>query len=232
LQTLLADYEQRQLATMGIAVWPLDGSAMVGINQSTTFKSASMYKLFVAYETLLRIDEGELSLDQPTGYDAGSQTIGSCLEVMITVSDNPCGRALRKVLDVTEKPLPRLAELGFTGTNLAYDYPTTSAQDIALLCNKLYNQEDLSKASNQLLLTHLKNQQINDRIPIGLPSGTEVAHKTGDLEGFSHDGGIVYTRSGDYVLVILGGPWQSDLGTIYANYANLTSLIHDYLTGS
>lgn len=230
LETILDSFTKKQFAAMGVYVHDLDSNAVAGSNEATTFKSASMYKLFVAYETLLRVDEGDLSLSQATGYDAGSMSIGDCLEIMITVSDNPCGRALRKVLDVDQKPIPRLAELGFRGTSLAYDYPTTSAADVGLLFEKLYNQEDLSQKSNQLLLTHLKNQQINMRMPQGLPDGTEVAHKTGDLEGFAHDGGIVYHHSGDYILVILGGPWNSDLTTVNNNYATLTQQVHRYLS--
>lgn len=230
LQKMLDDFTKKQFATTAVYVHDLERDIVASSNATTTFKAASMYKLFVAYETLLRVDEGDLSLDQAVGYDVGAKSIAACLDAMITVSDNPCGRALRKLLDVTERPLPRLAELGFMGTNLAYDYPTTSAQDVGLLFEKLYRQEDLSKKSNQLFLTHLKNQTVNYRIPQGLPKGTEVAHKTGDLEGFAHDGGIVYHHSGDYIFVILGGPWESDLSTVNANYARFTEQIHQYLS--
>jgi len=48
----------------------------------------------------------------------------------------------------------------------------------------------------------LKRQKFNDRIPAGLPPGTTVAHKTGDITRICHDAGIVYAPT-PYVLVVL-----------------------------
>lgn len=42
-------------------------------------------------------------------------------------------------------------------------------------------------------------QKINDRIPKFLPKEVVVAHKTGDMDYFEHDVGIVYTPKGDYI---------------------------------
>ena len=47
-----------------------------------------------------------------------------------------------------------------------------------------------------------KRQTDNDSIPGDLPQGTVVAHKTGEVSDVRHDGGIVYTPKGAYVLVI------------------------------
>jgi beta-lactamase class A len=47
-----------------------------------------------------------------------------------------------------------------------------------------------------------KRLNINDRIPAGLPAGTVVAHKTGNVTGIYHDAGIVYSAR-PYVLVVL-----------------------------
>jgi beta-lactamase class A len=48
----------------------------------------------------------------------------------------------------------------------------------------------------------LERQKFNDKIPAGLPPGTRVAHKTGEITRISHDAGIVYARR-PYVLVVL-----------------------------
>ncbi len=53
------------------------------------------------------------------------------------------------------------------------------------------------------MLEILKRQRINDRIPKYLPDDLEVAHKTGELDGFKHDAGIVYTPKGDYLFIAL-----------------------------
>jgi beta-lactamase class A len=47
-------------------------------------------------------------------------------------------------------------------------------------------------------------QELNDEIPAGLPPGTRVAHKTGQITGVLHDAAIVYPSGhGPYILVVL-----------------------------
>ncbi|HVR10018.1 MAG TPA: serine hydrolase [Thermoanaerobaculia bacterium] len=50
----------------------------------------------------------------------------------------------------------------------------------------------------------LEAQEFNEKIPAGLPPGTPVAHKTGDITGIHHDAGIVFAPGeAPYVLVVL-----------------------------
>jgi beta-lactamase class A len=48
----------------------------------------------------------------------------------------------------------------------------------------------------------LKGQKFNDAIPAGLPPGTAVAHKTGNITRIHHDAAIVFGGR-PYVLVLL-----------------------------
>jgi beta-lactamase class A len=47
-------------------------------------------------------------------------------------------------------------------------------------------------------------------IPTGIPSA-EVANKVGFIDGYLHDAAIVYSKKGDYVLVIMtnGSSWKN-----------------------
>ena len=62
----------------------------------------------------------------------------------------------------------------------------------------------ISQRAAAAMLEVLKAQEFNEKIPAGLPPGTTVAHKTGDITGIHHDAGIVFP-SGEppYVLVVL-----------------------------
>ena len=54
------------------------------------------------------------------------------------------------------------------------------------------------------MLDILSRQEFNTAIPAGLPPGTRVAHKTGQITGVLHDAAIVYLpNTSPYVLVVL-----------------------------
>lgn len=59
-------------------------------------------------------------------------------------------------------------------------------------------------AGRAKMIEILMAQKFNEMIPALLPKGTKVAHKTGNITGVEHDGGIVYPAKGSpYVLIIL-----------------------------
>jgi beta-lactamase class A len=54
------------------------------------------------------------------------------------------------------------------------------------------------------MLAILSAQEFNEKIPAGLPPGTRVAHKTGEITAVSHDAAIVYPAGRKpFVLVVL-----------------------------
>ena len=56
----------------------------------------------------------------------------------------------------------------------------------------------------QAMLDILKGQELNEKIPVGLPAGIPVAHKTGDITGVHHDAALVFPPAEKpYVLVVL-----------------------------
>jgi len=55
----------------------------------------------------------------------------------------------------------------------------TTAEDMALLLEKIYNGDLVSKEASGHMLEILKRQKVNDRLPKGLPRDMVVAHKTG-----------------------------------------------------
>ena len=80
----------------------------------------------------------------------------------------------------------------------------TTARDLATLMTAIETGVAASRASTDSMLAILLRQQFNDEIPAGLPAGTRVAHKTGQITGHLHDAAIVYPQHrGPYVLVVL-----------------------------
>jgi beta-lactamase class A len=81
---------------------------------------------------------------------------------------------------------------------------TTTARDLATLLQAIADNRAASPATSRALLEILSAQEINDGIPAGLPPGTRVAHKTGDITATWHDAALIYPADGKpFVLVVL-----------------------------
>jgi beta-lactamase class A len=81
---------------------------------------------------------------------------------------------------------------------------TTTARDLATLLAAIADGNAASSVGTDQMLKLLLAQEFNDGIPAGLPTGTRVAHKTGEITGISHDAALVYPAGRKpYVLVIL-----------------------------
>jgi beta-lactamase class A len=64
-----------------------------------------------------------------------------------------------------------------------------------LLLEDLYHGNKFGKAVSDAVLSILKQQQINHKIPYRLAGKAVVAHKTGEDAGTTHDVGIVYAET-------------------------------------
>ena len=81
---------------------------------------------------------------------------------------------------------------------------TTTARDLAIILRAIEEGRAASADATRQMLSILSAQEFNEKIPAGLPPGTRVAHKTGDITAVSHDAAIVYPPGGKpYVLVVL-----------------------------
>jgi beta-lactamase class A len=81
---------------------------------------------------------------------------------------------------------------------------TTTARDLAIILRSIEEGKAASPAATRQMLGILLAQEFNEKIPAGLPAGTRVAHKTGEITAVSHDAAIVYLPGRKpYVLVVL-----------------------------
>lgn len=228
LEAAVNDYVAAEPNEHGIFIKHLTTKDVVASGSDDRFISASLYKPIVTVRVLQMVDNEEAELTEVLPETDG-RNISQCISAAISLSDNPCGRALRSRSGLSSTAgLAVLRDMGLKNTDLRGDYPVTTARDTALLYEKIYNGSLLEPETNQLLLDALKAQRVNNRLPQGLPPETEIAHKTGDLEGAAHDGGIVFSPAGDYIIVIMSGMDTSgrDLETRYERMAELTRQVH------
>ena len=72
----------------------------------------------------------------------------------------------------------------------------TTARDLAVLLTAIASGRAASPESSRWMLDVLFAQHWNDAIPLGLPPGTRIAHKTGNITRVEHDAAIVLSGRG------------------------------------
>ena len=108
---------------------------------------------------------------------------------------------------------------------------TITAGDLATLLVAIEHGSILSPESSALMRDILLAQEFNDKIPAGLPPGTRVAHKTGEITAVSHDAAIVYPPGRKpYVLVVLTRGIRDGKQSA-ALIADISRLVYAHATG-
>jgi len=214
--------------------------------------SASMIKMFILGKAYEEISRGKLSEQENItlkssdfvggagniqGMAVGTRlTVGYLLRQMIIESDNVATNIMIDRLGMANINAYITAN-GYKNTKLQrhmMDFAAqkqglrnyTSAADLGKIFQLLYKHKCVNGPMDDKMLAILKDQTDNDKIPQGLPAGTVVAHKTGELVGVFNDGGIIYSPKGDYVLVVLGNDvGQEAIGNIADISAKVYQLI-------
>lgn len=245
LQTLVANSLSKKDGQYAIVYKNLTTGQGIMLNENTIFASASLYKLWVMAITFEQLTQEKLRENQViTGNvekindlmeiatesavlknGSLSMTVGEALEKMITISDNYA--ALTLVNTLGQKTIVDFLKKHEFFNSAYVSPPKTTALDIAKFYEKLYkNQLGDAKATRQMIDLLLR-QQINDRLPRLLPKDIAVAHKTGELDGFKHDAGIIYSPNADYILVVLSN--TKNPSTAVDTQAKLSLTIYDYI---
>jgi len=185
------------------------------------YQTASLYKLWIMAEAFREIQNRTLSKNETLSEDIDTLnkdfnistesaeltegkitlTVGDALKQMITISHNYSALLLAKRIKMSNVD-KFLRKNGFVNSHID-SIPTSTAEDITLFFEKLYKGELANAKYTQEMLSLLKAQRLNGKLPKYLPEGTIIAHKTGELDYLSHDAGIVYTENKDYIIVVL-----------------------------
>lgn len=233
----------------GIVIKNFKTGESYSLNEHQVFTAGSLYKLWVMGTAFQKIKDGNLKEGEDlsedievlneefniTSEDAELQTgnisltVAQALNQMITISHNYAALLLTKRIKLSSVKV-FLKENGFTqsqlGTETDTDSPVTTPFDIAFFYEKLYKKELVGLLQADKMIELLQNQKLNDGLPKYLPSEIKIAHKTGDIGWFKHDAGIVYSVSGDYLIVVLSES-DSPAGA-QEKIALLSKAVYDY----
>jgi beta-lactamase class A len=145
---------------------------------------------------------------------SGTATYRELCESMITISSNLAANILLERLTPArvQATTDRLGATGMQirrplGDDKAFEKGlnnTTTARALLTLLKGLARGQVVDQASSTEMVAILGRQQARDGIPAGLPLGTRVAHKAGQIARINHDAGIVFGPR-PYVLVVLVG---------------------------
>jgi beta-lactamase class A len=202
-----------------VSVQGLDGDKRhASVNKDTIFSTASVFKLLLMPKLFANYSLDSLDTKTVTVDGRGDTSLKTCVELMLKVSDNPCGEAVGNLLGWSRSNLI-VHQLGLGHTNLNNPSgPTSSAGDLTLFLTKLQGGQLFDAITTSYLLGLMQHQVLRAGIPAGCVSCT-VADKTGDLGDVRHDAAIVTYPGGQYVLSIFTD------GASYGQMAQLTSQI-------
>jgi beta-lactamase class A len=204
-------------------------------NEHEVVSSASTIKLPVMAEVMSQVKGGMLSLGQRITVKAADKVDYSILQLletgntyslldvvklMIIQSDNTAANILIDLvgMDAVNR---NIEQQGMKDTRLQrrmLDFAAksegrdnfTSAYDMALFLERLYNGKVVDNTYDALMVEVMKQQLDRSMVYVDIPDDVVVAHKTGDLDRSNHDVGIFYTPKGDFIFSMLTWNAQSN----------------------
>ncbi len=204
----------------------VDGDSLI-CNGDMPLLAASVIKLPVMAEAFRQMEAGLVNREERftiraedklpscgalnVMHDGLEVTFYDLVTLMIVFSDNAATNLVIKRLGM-DAINANIASLGLTATRLnrlLFDSAAAkqglenriSASDMGKLLELIYRGELVSQKASEEMLEILLNQKLNGKLPLSLPRGTEIAHKTGEDSGITHDVGIVMENR-PYVICI------------------------------
>lgn len=231
----------------GIVIKNLTTGEQYILQGNTKYEAASLYKLWIMATVYEQMKNGVLNDDDILSQDVevlnkkfeiatesaelteGTITLSvhDALEKMITISDNYAALLLTEKVRLASVSL-FLKNNGFTQSSVGTDgkLPITTPYDIALFFEKLYNGQLIDVDYSNKMISLLKEQKLNNKIPKYLPDTMTIAHKTGELDEYAHDAGIIYANNYDYIAVVLSKSDDPESAAIII--ANVSETVYNY----
>lgn len=185
--------------------------------------AASVIKLYIMADAFYRIKQGQLDPDQiyvmkkedyvPSCgavaymHEGLEVTVMDLITLMIIFSDNTATNILIDLLgmDQINEEIKQMEIEQVWLRRKMYDIEKSrqgiqnqiTAKQTGILLQRMYEGTLVDEESSRKMLSIMKNQQLNGKIPFylnALDPEPEIAHKTGEDSGITHDVGIVYAK--------------------------------------
>jgi len=251
LQQRIDAYVDRSPSTLGIVIHDPRQGPLAAHLPTDRFPLGSLYKLFVmagafelARDGALGLDEALRTIDEyPFGEPAGgvppatTLSVLGAIQAMIAVSSNAAALALihRLGADAVMRVPARLGlpglEIGIARGETSGHYridAVGSALDLSRFFIAIDGEALLGPTFDRRMIDVLLNQTIVDRLPAHLPRPVPVAHKTADLDGYTHDAGLVYLPGHPYAIAALALGDSPIAGKVAI--ADLSRIAFDYFS--
>lgn len=238
LQTELSTMSMHAPGHVGIMVEDLATGLSSSVNAYAQMPAASTIKIPVMVEVFKRLEHGDFDLNRKVTLMASDRdwgsgdlcnarvgtkyTVSRLLTLMITVSDNTATNMLIRLVH-RRQINDEMEQLGLTQT-WVHDYIRSdgpiryalrsSAYDMVKLMTEMARDQLIDEWSSREMIAIMTGQHHNGLLPVPLPRGTVIAHKTGELHDTLNDVGVVYLNREPYAIAVM----TTDLDTLDAGY--------------
>lgn len=212
----------------------------IHIDEDKYFYPASMLKTPLAIVAMTLVESGELRFDQLFEVTQSNMTandqkspfvpgykgqLSQIIELMLTHSDNVATNMLYDILD--RKRATEIAQTKYGLKNTAFQRKLSGSEPLIKdpqwdgIHRNAHSAGDAAKAFELIandgvpyadrLREILSRQMFNEKLNKGLRAGDHFAHKTGDTDEVTHDGGLLEIENGpSYIIVVYTGLESSD----------------------
>lgn len=219
LTKLIKERANKPNLKAGVFIVEPDTGKFVDVDGRRSYPAASMIKLPVLVRLLQALDQGVVKMDQKLvvkkeliGGGSGwlqyrkpgaNVTLRETAELMMIVSDNTATNMVIDLLGGKEMFNQEFAKWGLTQTRVNNWLPdlggtnTTSPFDLATVLGRVDKGELLTAESRAWMFNVLERNRTRTLLPRGVPAGTKVADKTGDIGKVVGDAGLITTKTGN-----------------------------------
>jgi beta-lactamase class A len=229
----LRDLMKGTKGTYSLYIKDLQTNVVNDYNSDLFYNTASVFKIYMAVSVMKNIEQKNINMDfyykiTSADYEGGTgvlqyESVGSRYKVSELLD-----LAMRKSDNVAQNILIRAIGKNYINDDTFSIDNDSSARKIGVFLENFYENKYITKESRDYLLALMEETDFDDRINLGLSSGTTFAHKIGNWPNLNswHDCGIATKGSKSAVVCLLSK------NTSYNDYLVIAKHVGQYTDSS